>query len=202
MKMNSYYSRLLAIVATTFATMGLLTPAFAYSVYHGVQADPLTGAVIWTNASFGVSAGPPPVPPAPPAIPNLSFFYFVSDVAAQAGFLVAPQCIVKVNLPNTVANAGPPPVPAVNAQDTVGNVGVAIGIAVSRPFPWAIVFDNAPPGHWNITKGAIVNLHPAPPLAVPSNAVAGTVAATGFQNLAAGNYGVTVINGTLQKCHR
>lgn len=190
MKIEKSRRRLLAIMVSALAAVGLVTPALAYDVYHGVQADAGTGAVLWTNASFGVSAGPPVVPP---AIPNLSFFYFANDVAAQNGFPVAPQCIVKVNLPNTA------PAPVVNAQDTVGNAAVAIANPVAMPFPWAIVFDNNPPGHWNITKGAMVDLNLNP---VPSNGTAGTVAALGFQNLAnAPGNGVTVINGTLGNCH-
>ncbi|WFR95012.1 hypothetical protein [Rhizobium tumorigenes] len=190
MKINKFSRRFLAISFGAFAALSVVSSAYAYDVYRSVTADAFTHVVNWTPANFGVSAGPA-IPP-PPA--SLSFFHFANDGAAQHG-LPAAQCFVKVHLAGTGAH------PAVLANDTVGNAAVGIANASSLPFPWTITFDNAPAGHWNITKGAIVNLALMP---VPSNATAGTVAALGFHNLAnnPGNtYGVTVVNGTLANCH-
>lgn len=189
MKINKLRRRFLAVSVGAFAALSAVSSAYAYDVYRSVTADADTHVVNWTRANFGVSAGP--IVPAPPA--SLSFFHFANDGAAQLAMPVA-QCFVKVHLAGTGAN------PVVLANDTVGNAAVAIANPSSMPFPWTITFDNVPAGHWNITKGAIVNLAIVP---VPFNTTASTVAALGFHNLAnnPGNtYGVTVINGVLANC--
>lgn len=168
----------LAVVFAALAALGLASPAMAYSVYRSVAADAVTGAVTWNAANFGVSGNPP----------TLSFFYFASDVAAQAG-LPAAQCFVKVDLPNTVA-----PVPG--NHDQVGNAGIPVGANPADqplPFPWQIVFDNNPAGHWSIPKAQITT--------APANNAASRVAAAGFHSLATtGGSGVTIVNGTLGNC--
>ena len=184
MKIDKLRHSLLAAMLASFTTIGLANHAQAYDVYHTVHAA-ANGAVDWSLASFGVSG----------VNPNLSFFYAASDVEAQQ-LLPRYECFVKVHLANTVAH------PPQNAQDFVGDVSVAIGGPNNPlPFPWRIVFDNVPPGHWNIGKGEMVNMVPQPP---PSNNTASRVAALGFHNLAfnANNFGVTVINGSQQNCVR
>jgi hypothetical protein len=181
MQTNMSRFRFVAIALAASAALGLANPAHAYAVYRGVQANP-NGTVIWTAASFGVSGGPA----------TLSFFYAANDHDAQ---LHVPQnaCYVKVVLANTAAN------PAVNDHDVVGNDLVAVGgneADQPQPFPWTIVFDNDPPGHWSIAKDQISS-H-------ANNNPASRVAASGFHNLAfnANNYGVTVVNGTQDNCTR
>lgn len=179
MKTNKPHHRLLAVMLTAFAALGLVNPAHAYDVYRSVLAD-AGGAVVWAAANFGVSGAPP----------TLSFFHFADDNAARQG-LPAAQCFVKVDLANTGAN------PLVGAQDTVGNVGIPVGGAAidqPQPFPWAITFDNNPAGHWSIDRAQIST--------VGTNAAASRVAASGFHNLATTPAsGVTIIDGTVAGCH-
>jgi hypothetical protein len=182
MNIDKLLYRLPTALFALFAALGLVNPAHAYDVYRSVAANPGTGAVTWTVANFGVSGHPP----------TLSFFHFANDGAAQQRFPAA-QCFVKVNLANTAPN------PLPNAQDTVGNAAIAIvganPVDQPQPFPWTIVFDNNPAGHWSIARAEMSALGP--------NAPAGRVAAAGFHTLAvhAGGAGVTVINGTLGHCH-
>lgn len=186
MKPNEPYHRVLAIMFSAFAVFSLGSLAHAYSVYRGVQANAVTGAVTWTNVSFGVSGNPP----------SLSFFYFPNDIAATAAAnapgnpgISGAQCLVRVDLPATVA-----PVPG--ATDNVGNAGIAVGGAPldqPQPFPWVITFNNIPPGHWEILRPQIST--------AGTNAAASRVAASGFHNLAiAPVAGAFVINGTLGNC--
>jgi len=178
MKTNKPRYRILAAMLTTVAALGLVGPAHAYSVYRSVTANAVTGVVAWGPANFGVSGTPP----------TLSFFYFASDMAARTG-LPAAQCFVKVDLANT---NNPQP----NDHDTVGNVGIAFVAAPAdqpQPFPWTIVFDNNPPGHWSIARPQIST--------TGTNAAASRVASIGFNALATtGGSGVTIVNGTLGNC--
>lgn len=158
--------------------LGATGPAHAYSVYRKVTADAVTGVVVWTAANFGVSGAPP----------TLSFFYYANDGAARVAMPDA-QCFVKVDLPG-IENPQP------NDASTVGNADIPVNGAVGdqpRPFPWTIVFDNNPAGHWSIAKPQITD--------AVTNAAASRVSAAGFQSLAttAGS-GVVVINGTLHNC--
>ncbi len=166
--------RLFAVTLATFAGLGAVNSAQAYDVYHGVNAN--NGAVIWTNASFGVSG----------LNPNLSFYHFDGDNEARHDPKVgAFACIVKVVLPDGQA-----------AGDThaLGDGNTDIIATFRGRFPWVMTFDDAPPGHWSIVKSEIMDV---------SNATAGTVSAIGFKTLAGtANSGVTVINGTSQNCVR
>lgn len=168
----------LAIALAALAALGSVSPAMAYSVYRAVDANAVTGAVTWNAANFGVGGNPP----------TLSFFYFANDAAAQAAFPTR-QCFVKVDLPNTNA-------PVQGDHDLVGNAGIPVGANPAdqpQPFPWQIVFDNVPPGHWSIPKAQITT--------APANNAASRVAAAGFHALATtGGSGVTIVNGTLGNC--
>lgn len=168
----------LAIALAAFAALGSVSPAMAYSVYRAVNADATTGVVAWNAANFGVSGNPP----------TLSFFYFASDTAAQAGMATA-QCFVKVDLPNTNA-------PVQGDHDNVGNAAIHfVANPADQPqaFPWQIDFDNVPPGHWSIPKAQIT--------AAAANNAASRVAAAGFHSLATTDgSGVTIVNGTSGNC--
>ncbi|HLP67832.1 MAG TPA: hypothetical protein VK181_09970 [Rhizobium sp.] len=176
--MRLRFRRHLAVVLAALAALGLASPAMAYSVYRAVNADANTGAVTWNAANFGVGGNPS----------TLSFFYFANDAAAQAAFPTR-QCFVKVDLPNTVA-------PVQGDHDDVGNAGIqyqANPADQPLPFPWQIVFDNNPAGHWSIPKAQITT--------APANNAASRVAAAGFQALATTvGSNVTIVNGTLGNC--
>jgi hypothetical protein len=188
MKLNTPYQRILAVAFSVFTALGLANPAHAYSVYRGVHAHAGAGAVTWTLVSFGVGGHPP----------TLSFFHFPNDGAATAAAnapghpgITGAQCLVRVDLPNTVA------VPAPLAVDTVGILGLPVGanpLDLPTLFTWQIVFNNVPPDHWEIARAQITG--------AAANNPASRVAAAGFHTLAntAGS-GVTVINGTLANCH-
>ncbi len=176
-------SRILAAMLAVFATFGPIGPAHAYSVYRGVDADPKTGIVIWSKDNFGVSGKP---------IATLSFFHYPSDEEAakkaKTGRGLPAQCLVKVDLGSIDPHGGD--------EALVGNPGVQFVVVDTdqpKPFPWTIVFDNNPPGHWSIAKAEMTYSD--------SNNAASRVAAAGFKALATtGGTGVTVINGTLDYC--
>lgn len=186
----------LALMIIAFA--GISVPASAqYYVYHGVAAA-ADGSVDWSRNSWGVSGQP---------VPTLSFFHYDSDDDARAGLPGPPACIVKVLLPGVGAN------PAPNAVSTVGTaqmdtedvaaylpdtINGTPTVDLIMPFPWQILFDNNPPGHWSITKPTIV-VTTNPP---QSNNTASTIAGGAFQALAnTADSGVTVINGAQANCH-
>lgn len=169
----------LAMILAVSGAMGIVKPAYAYSVYRGVTADARSGAVLWHMANFGVSG----------YSPGLAFFHFPNDNAARAG-LPAAQCVVKVDLGNLVTPVGGDHLP-------VGNPRTPVNANPSdnpRGFPWYITFDNNPSGHWSITKTAIQ--YPS-----STNAAASRTAAAGFQSLATTNgSGITIIDGQLRNC--
>lgn len=177
MRISKLRCSILAVLLAASSGLGMVSPAYAYSVYRSVTAD-AGGVVIWTAANFGVSGAPP----------TLSFFYFLDDNAARAG-LPAAQCFVKVDLGALVG-----PVPG--TQIPIGN-GIVFNANPAdnpRPLPWNMNFDNVPPGHWSMAKTEIQN-------PTSSNAAASRVAAAAFQALATtGGSGVTVINGQLANC--
>ncbi|WP_104666714.1 hypothetical protein [Ensifer adhaerens] len=168
----------LAIVAI-FVAIG---PAHAYSVYRAVDADP-SGVVVWTKVNFGVSGKP---------ISTLSFFHYASDEEAaknaKTGKGLPAQCLVKVDLGEIDPSKGD--------EAQVGNADVKFEAAstdLPKPFPWTIVFDDNPPGHWSIARAEMTSSS--------SNTAASRVAAAGFKALAiTADTGVTVINGTLNNC--
>ncbi|MEI3854968.1 MULTISPECIES: hypothetical protein [unclassified Ensifer] len=179
--MREIISADLRLVRATLAILALvcaLSPAYAYSVYRPVTADGSTGVVIWTTSNFGVSGQPA----------ALTFFHFPSDTAARQGMPFA-QCFLKVDF---LATNNPP----VGARDEVGNLAVPVNADPydqPRPFPWNIVFDNNPPGHWSIARYEISN--------AMINAAAGRVAAAGFRSLATTvGSNVTVVEGHLSRC--
>ncbi len=170
-------NRILSMSVAALA-FGAVSPAYAYSVYRSVTANPATGVVIWNKDNFGVSGNPP----------TLSFFYFETDDAARAG-LPNAQCFVKVDLPDADA-------PEPGAEADVGNADIPVNAQpgdLPKPFPWVITFDNDPAGHWSIARSQITD--------ATTNAAASRVAASGFQSLATtvGSY-VGVIAGTLATC--
>ncbi|MGV1836913.1 hypothetical protein ACQZ6C_19285 [Rhizobium rhizogenes] len=189
MQITKLRSRILAATFVALVALGTASAANAYSVYRSVNANPGTGVVDWTLASFGVSAGPAPIPPNPPHLPTLSFFHYADDAAARAG-RPAAQCFIKVDLGNLMD-------PALNTQVPVGNVNIPInGVGGYNPraFPWNITFDNDPADHWSIAKTQIQS-------PITTNGEASRVAAAAFQSLAttAGS-SVTVINGNQNNC--
>lgn len=174
MQITKLHFRILAATLTVFTTLGAISPAHAYYVYHGVTADAETGIVVWTQrASFGVSGQP---------IPTLSFN---ADPAA----IPDAQCFVRVDLID-VDN------PQTGDEALVGNPDIHFEVVDTdqpRPFPWTIVFDNNPAGHWGIAKAQMTD--------AATNAAAGRVAAAGFKALATTpGSNVTVINGILPNC--
>lgn len=176
-------SGILAATLTIFATFVAISPAHAYSVYRGVDADPETGIVIWTKDNFGVSGKP---------IATLSFFHYSTDeeaVRATEDKGLPVQCLIKVDL-------GDLDDPHPGATALVGNPDVHFKVVDTdqpKPFPWTIVFDNIEPGHWSIAKAEMTYSN--------ANNAAGRVAAAGFKALATtAETGVTVINGTLDYC--
>lgn len=179
MNNNKVLYRFLAGIFAVFAGLGLVDPANAYSIYRGVSTTAGTGAVIWNAANFGVSGGPP----------TLSFSYYATDALAQVG-LPQYDCLIKVDLVNTG------PVPNPQAQDTVGNVNIAVGgNPVDQPlvFPWTALFDNNPAGHWSIARGVISG--------AGANNAASRVAAASFAILATTALSnVTVIDGNVANC--
>lgn len=178
MQITKLRSRILAATLTALVAFGATSSAHAYSVYRRVTADAGTGIVVWTAANFGVSGNPP----------TLSFFHYADDGAARLAMPDA-QCFVKVDLPG-VNNPQP------GDQSTVGNAAIPVNgapIDQPRPFPWVIVFDNNPAGHWSIARAEITN--------VATNAAASRVSAAGFQSLATTiSSNVIVINGNLVNC--
>jgi len=161
------------IIAVTLAALGAANPTYAYDVYHGLRTVGTTGSVDWTHVSFGVSGTPS----------NLSFSHYATDDLARAG-MPTWSCLLKVDLGALPADV------AVNSE-------VAIGVApqtvdAARAFPWTIVFDNNPAGHWSIARDRISSLQP------PTNTAASRVAAAFFSNLA--NRKVTVVNGSRGDC--
>ncbi|ACM28892.1 hypothetical protein G6L94_20125 [Agrobacterium rhizogenes] len=180
MQITKLRSRILAATFVALVALGTASAANAYSVYRSVNANPGTGVVDWTLASFGVSGTPP----------TLSFFHNPNDDAARTA-TPAAQCFVKVYLGELIG-------PLVGTQVPVGNAGIPTPVSPNpldhpRPFPWNITFDSIQPGHWSIARAQIVD--------DTTNAAASRVAAAGFRILAtrAGS-GVTVINGTLGNC--
>lgn len=189
-----------AIVATTLAAALLAGSAYAYAVYHGITHVTAPATVQWTKENFGVSAGVG-APPGAPA--TLSFMTFANDAAATAAAgtpagthrgISQASCLVKVVLPDVGV------APAVGTPANVGVAGTPGNPAdAPQPFPWTIVFDNNPAGHWSIDKASLV-------IGAASNAAASRVAAAGLKSLAVDplpdgqNRQVFVINGTLAGC--
>ncbi|MGV2105323.1 hypothetical protein ACQZ4X_04545 [Agrobacterium vitis] len=171
-------SRLLVALWIACVDAGLTSSAYAYPVYRGVTAAP-NGVVSWVKENFGVSGAP---------TPTLSFFHYPDDITARAQMSDA-QCFVKVELGALVNLAAGMQIQVGN-QDVVFNVNAADN---PRAFPWNIVFDDDPAGHWSIARAEIQNPQ-------STNAAASRVAAAGFQSLAAGGLGVTVINGHQENC--
>ncbi len=164
-------SRVLAAMITAVAALGAISPAHAYEVYHGLRTIGTTGNVDWA-LSFGVSGTPS----------NLSFSHYATDHDAQVG-MPTFTCLLKIDL-------GALHGPAVNSEVQIG-IGPPTA-DVARAFPWTIVFDNNPAGHWSIARDRISSLEPA------ANAAAGRVAAAFFRNLA--NRKVAIINGSRGDC--
>ncbi len=144
--------------------------AYPIYLYRGLRVVAGTGnQVDWTRNSFGVSGNPP----------TLSLFDNMANAAAFPCWLR-----ITIDVPGA-----PPPLPNVVAALTIPNPppgGANAG-------PWAVAFDNVPPGHWSIARATIGGA---------SNTQASDRAAAVFSAMALQPpQAAVVLNGSAAGCH-
>ncbi|SFT05830.1 hypothetical protein SAMN04488040_2910 [Sulfitobacter marinus] len=175
------------LVVAAFAASAAIASSSSAQVFHGVRAHD-NGVVLWEHDAnnFGVSAGGQPKP-------GLSFYDSMEAVDIE--LRGQPDCYIRVMLPN----------PRQNDLSVGQNVNIQLQIThggvrqnFNANFPWQIINDNIPPGHWSIL-GATILANILPNFDY-SNNLASKVAAEGFRYLAQNDPQVTVIPGTNPNC--
>jgi hypothetical protein len=173
------------LIVAAFAASAAIASSSSADVFRGVRAHD-NGVVRWEHDAnnFGVSGQPP----------SLSFFHLPNNVIPQEWAVVNRyDCLIRVFLPDVqealVGEAG-------NIPLQIMHGGASQNFTAN--FPWRIVNDDNPPGHWSILGKTI--LDGILPDFNRSNTLASKVAVAGFRYLAQNDPQVTVIPGTNPNC--